>query len=60
MVTDQRRPIFNSNAARTTPGNIIRECKSTHPFEIRAIVLLPEHLHTISKTMLDKVTLKFD
>ena len=47
LVADQRRPIFNSEAARTILGNVIRECCSTHPFDIRAIVLLPEHLHTL-------------
>ena len=47
LVTDHRRLIFHWNDARTILGNVIRECKSTHPFEIRAIVLLPDHLHAI-------------
>lgn len=47
LVTDQRRPIFASKSTRTLLGKIIRECQSTHPIDIRAIVLLPEHLHTI-------------
>ena len=47
VVTDQRRPIFSSANARTILGNVIRECQRTHPFEVRAIVLLPDHLHAI-------------
>ena len=47
VVTDQRRPIFESDAARTILGNVIRECLRSHPFEVRAIVLLPDHLHSI-------------
>ena len=47
VVTDHRRPIFSWNDARTILGNVMRECQSTHPFEVRAIVLLPDHLHAI-------------
>ena len=47
VVADQRRPIFASEPARTILGNVIRESQSTHPFEILAIVLLQDHLHTI-------------
>ena len=47
LVTDQRRPIFNSEDAQAILGNVIRECKSTHPFDLRALVLPPEHLHTV-------------
>ena len=47
VVTDRRRPIFESETARTILGNVLRECQRSHPFEIRAIVLLPDHLHAI-------------
>ena len=47
VVTDQRRPVFTTPNARTILGNVIRECQQTHPFEIRALVLLPDHLHAI-------------
>ena len=47
VVTDQRRPIFEAADARTILGNVIRECQQSHPFEVRAIVLLPDHLHAI-------------
>ena len=47
VVTDGRRPLFNSAAARTVLGNVMRECQTTNPFEVMAVVLLPDHLHTI-------------
>ncbi len=47
IVTDQRRPIFQSAVARTLLGRIMRECQATHPFEVLAIALLPDHLHAI-------------
>ncbi len=47
VVTDQRRPIFESLIARSILGDVMRECQTTHPFDVRAIVLLPEHLHSI-------------
>ncbi|TWT65204.1 Transposase IS200 like protein [Allorhodopirellula solitaria] len=47
VVTDRRRPIFASLSARTILGDVIRECRQSHPFEVRAIVLLPDHLHSI-------------
>ena len=47
VVTDQRRPLFESADARTILGDVIRECQQSHPFEVRAIVLLPDHLHAI-------------
>jgi len=47
VVTDQRRPVFHSENARIILGNVIRECLQSHPSEVRAIVLLPDHLHAI-------------
>lgn len=46
-VTEQRRPLFASAAARQLLGEVIRECQRMWPFEVRAIVLLPDHLHAI-------------
>lgn len=47
VVTDRRQRIFSSGRARTLLGNALRACQQSHPFEVRAIVLLPDHLHTI-------------
>jgi putative transposase len=47
IVTDNRRPIFKSDSAKNLLGDIIRECQASHPFEMPAIVLLPDHLHAI-------------
>ncbi|MGI9241939.1 MAG: REP-associated tyrosine transposase, partial [Verrucomicrobiales bacterium] len=47
VVTDGRRPIFESDVARTILGDVMRECIATHPFDCRAIVLQPDHLHAI-------------
>jgi len=47
VVTDRRQPIFHQRSAREYLGQIIRECRSRWPFQIEAIVLLPDHLHTI-------------
>jgi putative transposase len=43
----QRAPIFNDERARTILGNTMREIQAASPFEVVAIVLLPDHLHTI-------------
>jgi putative transposase len=47
LVTHSRAPIFADETARTILGNKLRECQTKWPFEINAIVLLPEHLHAI-------------
>lgn len=47
LVTHQRQPLFNHPEARKLLGKILRICKRQWPFEIDAIVLLPDHLHTI-------------
>jgi len=47
LVAYQRRSIFRNEAARRVLGDTIRDCQSKWPFEVVAIVLLPEHLHTI-------------
>ncbi len=47
LVTDQRRPLFQQESARSLLGQVIRECQQRWPFTVNAIVLLPEHLHSI-------------
>ena len=47
VVTDCRRPIFQSDFATRLLGEVLRECQFHWQFEIKAIVLLPDHLHTI-------------
>ena len=47
VVTDKRRPIFETAVARKLLGNAIRDCQAAHPFEVVAVVLLPDHLHAI-------------
>jgi putative transposase len=47
VVTDRRRKLFADPAARTLLGSIFRRCQLRWPFEMSAIVLLPDHLHTI-------------
>ena len=47
VVTHQRRHLFDREENRTLLGNAFRECRQTWPFEINAIVLLPDHLHAI-------------
>jgi putative transposase len=47
VVTDRRAPVFGDPQARTLMGTALRECRERQPFRIEAIVLLPDHLHTI-------------
>ena len=47
VVTDRRRPIFDDAHARKILGSVFRECRVQWDFEVRAIVLLPDHLHAI-------------
>ena len=47
VVTYQRREIFTDSPSCELLGNSIRECMERQPFQIDAIVLLPDHLHTI-------------
>ena len=47
VVTDRRVPIFGHPAARAILGSLLRRCQLKWPFEINAIVLLPDHLHAI-------------
>ena len=47
LVTDRRRPLFESPVARQLLGQCFRECQARWPFSMPAIVLLPDHLHAI-------------
>ncbi|TWT38461.1 REP-associated tyrosine transposase [Blastopirellula retiformator] len=47
LVTQRRRPIFSDRSATKLLGDCLRECQELWPFEVHAIVLLPDHLHTI-------------
>ena len=47
VVTFRRRRLFHLEQNRDMLGNVIRQCQQDWPFEINAIVLLPDHVHTI-------------
>jgi len=47
VVTHQRRRFLADDPARSLLGGVIRRCQLRWPFKINAIVLLPDHLHTI-------------
>ena len=50
VVTERRSRLFADEAARRLLGEAMRECRLRYPFEIAAIVLLPEHLHALWMT----------
>jgi len=47
VVTEGRARILHLPAARAILRAVIRECRERWPFRIDAMVLLPDHLHTI-------------
>jgi putative transposase len=47
VVTDRRRPILTSDLGRRALREAIAETRRSLPFEVTAIVLLPDHLHVI-------------
>ena len=47
VVTFKRRPILISTDARKHLRDSFERVKSKHPFSVEAIVLLPDHIHTI-------------
>src|SRR2546423_14326556 len=47
VVACRRAPLFSRELARSLLGDKLRECQKKWPFEVNAIVLLPDHLHTI-------------
>lgn len=46
-VTHRRRPILTTDLGRECLRNAIRQIRKRHPFTLVAIVLLPDHLHTV-------------
>ncbi|MFN9974414.1 MAG: REP-associated tyrosine transposase, partial [Phycisphaerae bacterium] len=46
-VTHCRRPILTTELGRRCLREAILDVKADHPFEIVAIVLLPDHWHTV-------------
>lgn len=47
LVTAVRAPIFAQAPAITLLRSLLRACRQRWPMEIEAIVVLPDHLHTI-------------
>ena len=47
VVTHCRRPILTTDLGRSALRRAIREVRRDRPFEVMAVVLLPDHLHTI-------------
>jgi len=47
VVTHQRREILTNPGARSCLRTALREVAARRPFQIDAIVLLPDHLHTV-------------
>lgn len=47
VVTEKRQPLLIENIERLREA--FRHCKERYPFEIEAIVILPDHLHTLWK-----------
>ncbi|HEX3659397.1 MAG TPA: transposase [Pirellulales bacterium] len=47
LVTERRAPLFAQASAREMLGRIFRDCLQRDPFDVIAIVLLPDHLHAL-------------
>jgi putative transposase len=47
LVTQRRVPIFAAQDARANLRGALERCNEFHPFELDAIVLLPDHLHVL-------------
>jgi putative transposase len=47
LVTQRRRRLFAEDVARRCLGEAIRTVQAKQPFEMVAVVLLPDHLHCI-------------
>ncbi|HQX53837.1 MAG TPA: transposase [Planctomycetaceae bacterium] len=47
LVTNRRRRFLTDVPARPVLGSLFRRCQLRWPFQINAIVLLPEHLHAM-------------
>ena len=47
VVTHSRASLFRDSEACRILGDVLRQCQKQWPFEVNAIVLLPEHLHAL-------------
>jgi putative transposase len=47
LVTHGRRPFLTDDSGRAALRQALREVRARHPVAINAIVLLPDHLHTV-------------
>ncbi len=47
VVTHRRRPLFRNEANVQRLRTAIRRTRRAHPFQIDAIVILPDHLHAL-------------
>ena len=47
VVTHNRQHLFNNDETIEILRNAFRNVRSKHPFEINAIVILPDHIHCI-------------
>jgi putative transposase len=47
VVTYERREILTTDLGRTALRTAIQAVRADHPFQITAIVVLPDHLHTV-------------
>jgi len=47
LVTEGRAPILTSPVGRSILRQVLCDCRRTWPFDIVAVVLLPDHLHTL-------------
>ncbi len=47
VVTERRRPVFSNDAAVALLHRCLTDVNRSHPFASEAMVLLPDHLHTI-------------
>ncbi|MFI5380391.1 MAG: REP-associated tyrosine transposase [Tepidisphaerales bacterium] len=48
-ITERRVPFLTTTLARDCLHSAITECRKTRPFDLVAIVLLPDHLHCVWK-----------
>ena len=47
VVTERRTPLFRLEPARHLLGSVMRQCFHRSPVHALAVVLLPDHLHTL-------------
>ena len=47
LVTEGRAPILCTDLARPILHRAIAECRRSRPFDLEAMILLPDHLHTL-------------